>query len=107
MTTQPFYCWSGEPNIWEWLRPYEQYDVAKDLEEASQVLGYDVRALIDQDEEKLNQTRYTPAILTTSLCYLRLLADANRPDIAGLSLGELLCLGTSFMRLTKQRSSSR
>ncbi|MBC6976395.1 ACP S-malonyltransferase [Streptococcus cristatus] len=75
---------------------YEQYDVVKaTFEEASQVLGYDVRALIDQDEEKLNQTRYTqPAILTTSLAIYRLLAEEGiRPDmVAGLSLGEYSAL---------------
>ena len=75
---------------------YEQYDVVKaTFEEASQVLGYDVRALIDQDEEKLNQTRYTqPAILTTSLAVYRLLAEKGiQPDmVAGLSLGEYSAL---------------
>lgn len=75
---------------------YEQYDVVKStFEEASQVLGYDVRALIDQDEEKLNQTRYTqPAILTTSLAIYRLLAEKGiQPDmVAGLSLGEYSAL---------------
>ncbi len=75
---------------------YEQYDVVKaTFEEASQVLGYDVRILIDQYEEKLNQTRYTqPAILTTSLAIYRLLAEKGiRPDIvAGLSLGEYSAL---------------
>lgn len=75
---------------------YEQYDVVKaTFEEASQVLGYDVRALIDQDEEKLNQTRYTqPAILTTSLAIYRLLGEKGiRPDmVAGLSLGEYSAL---------------
>ena len=75
---------------------YEQYDVVKaTFKEASQVLGYDVRALIDQDEEKLNQTRYTqPAILTTSLAIYRLLAEKGiQPDmVAGLSLGEYSAL---------------
>ena len=75
---------------------YEQYDVVKaTFEEASQVLGYDVRELIDQDEEKLNQTRYTqPAILTTSFAIYRLLAEKGiRPDmVAGLSLGEYSAL---------------
>lgn len=75
---------------------YEQYDVVKaTFEEASQVLGYDVRALIDKDEEKLNQTRYTqPAILTTSLAIYRLLAEKGiQPDmVAGLSLGEYSAL---------------
>ena len=75
---------------------YEQYDVVKaTFEEASQVLGYDVRALIDQDEEKLNQTRYTqPAILTTSFAIYRLLTEKGiQPDmVAGLSLGEYSAL---------------
>ena len=75
---------------------YEQYDVIKStFEEASQVLGYDVRALIDQNEEKLNQTRYTqPAILTTSLAIYRLLSEKGiRPAmVAGLSLGEYSAL---------------
>ena len=75
---------------------YDQYEfVRSTFDEASQVLGYDVRALIDQDEEKLNQTRYTqPAILTTSVAIYRLLADKGiEPDmVAGLSLGEYSAL---------------
>ena len=75
---------------------YDQYELVRStFDEASQVLGYDVRALIDQDEEKLNQTRYTqPAILTTSVAIYRLLADKGvEPDIvAGLSLGEYSAL---------------
>ena len=75
---------------------YDQYELVRStFDEASQVLGYDVRALIDQDEEKLNQTRYTqPAILTTSVAIYRLLADKGiKPDmVAGLSLGEYSAL---------------
>ncbi|WP_270619260.1 ACP S-malonyltransferase [Streptococcus sanguinis] len=75
---------------------YDQYELVRStFDEASQVLGYDVRALIDQDEEKLNQTRYTqPAILTTSVAIYRLLADKGiEPDmVAGLSLGEYSAL---------------
>ncbi len=75
---------------------YDQYELVRStFDEASQVLGYDVRALIDQDEEKLNQTRYTqPAILTTSVAIYRLLADQGvEPDmVAGLSLGEYSAL---------------
>ena len=75
---------------------YDQYELVwSTFDEASQVLGYDVRALIDQDEEKLNQTRYTqPAILTTSVAIYRLLADKGiEPDmVAGLSLGEYSAL---------------
>ena len=75
---------------------YDQYELVRStFDEARQVLGYDVRALIDQDEEKLNQTRYTqPAILTTSVAIYRLLADKGvEPDmVAGLSLGEYSAL---------------
>ena len=75
---------------------YDQYELVRStFDEASQVLGYDVRALIDHDEEKLNQTRYTqPAILTTSVAIYRLLADKGvEPDmVAGLSLGEYSAL---------------
>ncbi|KXT84859.1 ACP S-malonyltransferase [Streptococcus panodentis] len=74
----------------------EQYEAVRStFDEASQVLGYDVRALIDEDEEKLNQTRYTqPAILTTSVAIYRLLAENGlHPDmVAGLSLGEYSAL---------------
>lgn len=75
---------------------YDQYEVVREtFDQASQVLGYDVRELIDQDEEKLNQTRYTqPAILTTSVAIYRLLVEKGlRPDmVAGLSLGEYSAL---------------
>ena len=75
---------------------YDQYELVRStFDEASQVLGYDVRALIDQDEEKLNQPRYTqPASLTTSVAIYRLLADKGiEPDmVAGLSLGEYSAL---------------
>ena len=63
---------------------YDQFDVVRTTyDEASQVLGYDLRYLIDNEEEKLNQTRHTqPAILTTSVAIYRLLQEK------GLSLGE-------------------
>ena len=75
---------------------YDQHEVVRaTFEEASQVLGYDLRVLIDSDEEKLNQTRYTqPAILTTSVAIYRLLEEKGvKPDmVAGLSLGEYSAL---------------
>lgn len=78
---------------------YDQYEVVKStFEEASHILGYDVRELIDNDEEKLNQTRYTqPAILTTSLSIYRVLVEKGiQPDmVAGLSLGEYSALVAS------------
>ena len=75
---------------------YAAYPVVKEtFDAASRILGYDLRELIDSNEEKLNQTRYTqPAILTTSVAIYRLLAENGiTPDIvAGLSLGEYSAL---------------
>lgn len=71
---------------------YDQFDVVRaTYDEASQVLGYDLRYLIDNEEEKLNQTRYTqPVILTTSVAIYRLLQEKGMQAdmVAGLSLGE-------------------
>ena len=71
---------------------YDQYNVVRaTYDEASQVLGYNIRNLIDREEEKLNQTRYTqPAILTTSVAIYRLLQEEGiqAAIVAGLSLGE-------------------
>ena len=48
----------------------------KRLIERVRVLGYDLRYLIDREEDKLNQTRYTqPAILATSVAIYRLLQE--------------------------------
>lgn len=78
---------------------YDAYPLVKEtFDRASQLLGYDLRELIDNDDVKLNQTRYTqPAILTTSVAIYRLLADSGiQPDIvAGLSLGEYSALVAS------------
>lgn len=78
---------------------YDAYPIVREtFEKASKILGYDLRALIDEDEDKLNQTRYTqPAILTTSVAIYRLLLDKGiAPDmVAGLSLGEYSALVVS------------
>ena len=78
---------------------YDQYLIVKEtIDQASQVLGYDLRHLIDTEEEKLNQTRYTqPAILATSVAIYRLLQEKGyQPDmVAGLSLGEYSALVAS------------
>lgn len=78
---------------------YDQYEIVrKTFDEASSVLGYDVRALIDTDEARLNQTRYTqPAILTLSVAIWRLLQEkgARADMVAGLSLGEYSALVAS------------
>ncbi|HEM4695043.1 MULTISPECIES: ACP S-malonyltransferase [Streptococcus] len=72
--------------------------VRETFDQASQILGYDIRDLIDNQEDKLHQTRYTqPAILTTSLAIYRLLVEKGiQPDmVAGLSLGEYSALVAS------------
>ena len=78
---------------------YDQYPIVKEtIDQASQVLGYDLRHLIDTEEAKLNQTRYTqPAILATSVAIYRLLKEKGyQPDmVAGLSLGEYSALVAS------------
>jgi len=78
---------------------YDHYPIVKEtIDQASQVLGYDLRYLIDTEEEKLNQTRYTqPAILATSVAIYRLLQEkGHQPDmVAGLSLGEYSALVAS------------
>ena len=78
---------------------YDQYAIVKEtIDQASQVLGYDLRDLIDNDETKLHQTRYTqPAILATSVAIYRLLKEKGyQPDmVAGLSLGEYSALVAS------------
>ena len=78
---------------------YDHYSIVKEtIDQASQVLGYDLRHLIDTEEEKLNQTRYTqPAILATSVAIYRLLQEKGyQPDmVAGLSLGEYSALVAS------------
>lgn len=78
---------------------YDAYPMVKDLfDRAEDVLGYDLRLLIDTDEEKLNRTRYTqPAILTTSVAIFKVLQSHGLyPDlVAGLSLGEYSALVAS------------
>ena len=78
---------------------YDHYPIVKEtIDQASQVLGYDLRHLIDTEEDKLNKTRYTqPAILATSVSIYRLLQEKGyKPDmVAGLSLGEYSALVAS------------
>ncbi|WP_203267665.1 ACP S-malonyltransferase [Streptococcus uberis] len=78
---------------------YDAYPMVKDLfDRAEDILGYDLRLLIDTDQEKLNRTRYTqPAILTTSVAIFKVLQSHGLyPDlVAGLSLGEYSALVAS------------
>lgn len=74
-------------------------EVVACFDEASEVLGYDLWALCQKDEAKLNQTEYTqPALLTASVAMGRMHREAHtQPDyLAGHSLGEytaLVCAG--------------
>ena len=78
---------------------YDAFDIVRNTyAEASEILGYDLRALIDHDDEKLAETKYTqPAILTTSVAILRLLESKGftYDVVAGLSLGEYSALVAS------------
>ena len=78
---------------------YDKYPIVKaTIDQASQLLGYDLREIIDHEESKLNQTRYTqPAILATSVAIYRLLQEkgCEADMVAGLSLGEYSALVAS------------
>jgi [acyl-carrier-protein] S-malonyltransferase len=79
----------------------EKYDIIKaTFDEASQVLGYDLWDLVQNDAESLNQTDKTqPALLTSSVALWRLWEQqgGEKPAyVAGHSLGEysaLVCAG--------------
>ncbi|MBJ8326109.1 ACP S-malonyltransferase [Streptococcus pacificus] len=78
---------------------YDHYSLVREtFDTASRVLGYDLRELIDEDSDKLNQTQYTqPAILVTSIAIYRVLQEQSMtPDVVlGLSLGEYSALVAS------------
>lgn len=76
---------------------YENYPVVKCvIDEATEVLGFDMSAICHEENNKLNQTAYTqPAILTMSVAIGKLLIEEFKiePDyLAGLSLGEYSAL---------------
>lgn len=79
----------------------ESYPVIQNtFEEASDVLGYDLWNLVQNDAEKLNQTDKTqPALLTASVALWRLWKEKSGVQpayVAGHSLGEysaLVCAG--------------
>jgi [acyl-carrier-protein] S-malonyltransferase len=82
--------------------------------EASEVLGYDLWHVVQQDENKLNQTHVTqPALLAASYALFKVLTENGKalPDyMAGHSLGEysaLVCAGvikfTDAIKLVEAR----
>lgn len=61
------------------------------FDEASELLGYDMKALCFEENEKLNLTQYTqPAMVTTGIAIIKVVEKQGLlPDTAaGLSLGE-------------------
>ena len=71
---------------------YENFAVAKDIfDRAGEVLGYSIKDICFNDEEKLGETEYAqPAILTMSVAAMKVLEEQGiHADMtAGLSLGE-------------------
>ncbi len=72
---------------------YENFKQAKDIfDRADEVLGYSIKDICFNDEEKLGLTEYAqPAILTMSIAAMKVLKEEKgvRADMmAGLSLGE-------------------
>ena len=78
---------------------YENSPIAKGIfDQASRVLGLDMKALCFEENDLLDQTEYTQAALvTTYLAMTRVLLERGlHPDItAGLSLGEYAAIAVS------------
>ena len=75
---------------------YEKYDIAKKIyKKVEKITGIDIAKISFEDNEKLNETKYTQlAIVTNSLAILEILKVNNIYPLmtAGLSLGEYTAL---------------
>lgn len=78
---------------------YDNFDVVKEVfDRANKALGYDIKEICFNDEEKLKETKNAqPALLTTSYSILELLRSKNIDSdyYLGLSLGEYTALVAS------------
>ncbi|WFR58410.1 ACP S-malonyltransferase [Anaerocolumna sp. AGMB13025] len=78
---------------------YERYEDSKQVfEEASQILGIDMAALVFEENDKINITEYTQiAMVTTCMAILAQVEKSGiKPELqAGLSLGEYPALMAS------------
>ena len=78
---------------------YEQYQAAREIyDQASQVLGLDMKQLCFEENNRLDLTEYTQcAMVTTSLAMLAVLQEKGlKADVAaGLSLGEYCALAAA------------
>lgn len=84
---------------------YEQSQTARDIfDEASQILGIDMKKLCFEENERLDQTEYTQAALVTTCLAMAeaLKSSLPAPDVtAGLSLGEYCAITEAGgMRIT-------
>ncbi len=78
---------------------YEQSSVARSLfEQANETMDFDLLSLCFEDNEEINDTKYTqPAMVTTCLAITNHLLEENiHPEMtAGLSLGEYAAIATA------------
>lgn len=78
---------------------YQQEKVVKEtFEEASDLLGFSMEELCFEENDQMNETKFTqPAILTVSTAFLRVLTEKGfqADAVAGLSLGEYTALVAS------------
>ncbi|WP_314579093.1 ACP S-malonyltransferase [Enterococcus gilvus] len=78
---------------------YQQEKVVKEtFEEASDLLGFSMEELCFEENDQINETKFTqPAILTVSTAFLRVLTEKGfqADTVAGLSLGEYTALVAS------------
>lgn len=78
---------------------YQQEKVVKEtFEEASDLLGFSMEELCFEENDQINETKFTqPAILTVSTAFLRVLIEKGfqADAVAGLSLGEYTALVAS------------
>ena len=78
---------------------YENSQRAGELfDKAEEVLGFDLKKICFEEDERLHQTEYTqPAMVTVCLAMTRVLKDQGiRPDVtAGLSLGEYAAIAAA------------
>ncbi|MBU5366335.1 ACP S-malonyltransferase [Enterococcus devriesei] len=76
----------------------QEKSVKETFEEASDLLGFSMEELCFEENDQLNETKYTqPAILTVSTAFLRVLKEKGfqAAAVAGLSLGEYAALVAS------------
>ena len=78
---------------------YKNYPVAKEIfDRADNVLGYSIKDICFEDEQKLGETEFAqPAILTMSIAAMKVLEEEGvRADMtAGLSLGEYCAIAVA------------